>query len=353
MPKITLTFDIPEKTESLFQEYNNIPTYQLTQHDQYAIRDLLEKTLDRNTINYKNPTENALIDLLSTVIDQQRPDDKRSFPEFVIDYIYDDIEDDDLIDMNTIEDYFEYASTNGTMTMSTQKSINYLASFWQDIEIYDELYQNVFVNAFKEGYDIVSGQRTREGESIIGSFFARCFYAFSNHSMDVQLTDGKSELRLLSKRAVDVFVSLPEYNRFNKGLYEWIGFKEKVISYKNEVRKAGKSKFGFKKSMDYAVQGIISFNDRPLRICIQFGFVSMALSLLYIIYELFKVLFSAEYTSGYFTTIAAIILFSSVQLIFIGILGEYIGKIYYEVKNRPHFIIAKSNIEQAEKDRIG
>ena len=197
----------------------------------------------------------------------------------------------------------------------------------------------LFVNAFKEGYDIVSGQRTREGESIIGSFFARCFYAFSNHSMDVQLTDGKSELRLLSKRAVDVFVSLPEYNRFNKGLYEWIGFKEKVISYKNEVRKAGK--------------GIISFNDRPLRICIQFGFVSMALSLLYIIYELFKVLFSAEYTSGYFTTIAAIILFSSVQLIFIGILGEYIGKIYYEVKNRPHFIIAKSNIEQAERDRIG
>lgn len=150
MPKITITFDIPEKTESLFQEYDNVPTYQLTHDDQYAIRNLLEETLDRNTIDYKNPTENALIGLLSTVIDQQRPDDKRSFPEFVIDYIYDDIEDDDLIDMNTIEDYFEYASTNGTMTMSTQKSINYLASFWQDIEIYDELYQNVFVNAFKE-----------------------------------------------------------------------------------------------------------------------------------------------------------------------------------------------------------
>ena len=208
----------------------------------------------------------------------------------------------------------------------------------------------LFVEAYKEGYDIVSGQRSREGESMIGSFFARCFYAFSNHSMDVQLTDGKSELRLLSKRAVDVFVSLPEYNRFNKGLYEWIGFKEKVISYKNEVRQAGKSKFGFKKSMNYAVQGIISFNDRPLRICIQFGFISMALSLLYII---FKVIFTSQYTSGYFTTIAAIILFSSVQLIFIGVLGEYIGKIYYEVKNRPHFIVSKSNIKQAEEDKIG
>ena len=211
----------------------------------------------------------------------------------------------------------------------------------------------LFVEAYKEGYDIVSGQRSREGESVFGSFFARCFYTFSNHSMDVKLTDGKSELRLLSKRAVAVFISLPEYNRFNKGLYEWIGFKEKVIPYKNEVRKAGKSKFGFKKSMNYAVKGIISFNDRPLRICIQFGFVSMALSLLYIIYEFFKFLFSSEYTSGYFTTIAAIILFSSVQLIFIGVLGEYIGKIYYEVKRRPHFIIDKTNIRKAEEDKIG
>ena len=211
----------------------------------------------------------------------------------------------------------------------------------------------LFVEAYKEGYDIVSGQRTREGESFVGSFFSRSFYKFSNHSMDVKLTDGKSELRLLSKRAVDVFISLPEYNRFNKGLYEWIGFKEKVIPYKNEVRKAGKSKFGFKKSMNYAFQGIISFNDRPLRICIQFGFVSMALSLLYIVYEFCKFIFSSDYTSGYFTTIASIILFSSVQLIFIGVLGEYIGKIYYEVKQRPHFIVAKSNIDQAEKDKIG
>lgn len=149
MPKITVTFDIPEKTKSLFQEYGNVPTHQLTQHDQYAIRNLLEETLDRNAVNYQNPTENALIGLLSTVIDQQRPDDKRSFPEFVIDYIYDDIEDDDNINTETIESYFEAACANGTMTMETQKTINYLASFWQDIEIDDESYQNYFTNAFK------------------------------------------------------------------------------------------------------------------------------------------------------------------------------------------------------------
>ena len=212
----------------------------------------------------------------------------------------------------------------------------------------------LFVEAYKEGYDIVSGQRTREGESFVGSFFARSFYKFSNHSMDVKLTDGKSELRLLSKRAVDVFVSLPEYNRFNKGLYEWIGFKEKVIPYQNEVRKAGKSKFGFKKSMNYAFQGIISFNDRPLRIVSNLD-LSVWLCLFSILFMNFVnfIFFFPDYTSGYFTTIAAIILFSSVQLIFIGVLGEYIGKIYYEVKQRPHFIVAKSNIDQAEKDKIG
>lgn len=170
MPKITVTFDIPEKTKSLFQEYGNVPTYQLTQHDQYAIRDLLEETLDRNSINYQNPIENALIHLLSTTISQQRPDDKRSFPEFVIDYIYDDIEDDDLIDMNTIENYFEYARSNGTMTMSTQKTINYLASFWQDIEIYDELYQNVFVNAFKEPEIFLIQVSTEMARQIVDAF---------------------------------------------------------------------------------------------------------------------------------------------------------------------------------------
>lgn len=170
MPKVTITFDIPEKTENLFQEYNNVPTYKLTQHDQYAIRNLLEETLDRNAIDYKNPTENALIGLLSTVINQQRPDDKRSFPEFVIDYIYDDIENDDVIDKDTIEDYFERDFANNTMTMNTQKSINYLASFWQDIEIDDELYQNVFVNAFKNPDRFLIQVSTEMARQIVDAF---------------------------------------------------------------------------------------------------------------------------------------------------------------------------------------
>ncbi|KXT74714.1 stress response protein [Streptococcus sp. DD10] len=92
-------------------------------------------------------------------------------------------------------------------------------------------------------------------------------------------------VRLLSRKAVNIFLALPEYNRYNKGLYEWIGFREKVVTYQNQVREVGKSKFGFKKSFDYAMQGLISFNDCPLRICIQFGFIGLGTALLYLFLE--------------------------------------------------------------------
>lgn len=211
-----------------------------------------------------------------------------------------------------------------------------------------------FVAAFKEGYDVVSGQRDRQGESRQSTFFARLFYRFSNRLMDVQLTDGISEFKLFSRKAVNTILSLPEYNRFSKGIFSWIGFKEKIIPYKNHIREAGESKFGFKRSMNYALQGIISFNDKPLRICIQFGFACIGFALLYLLVMFIAYFVKPEtLVSGYFTTLAAIILFSGVQLISIGILGEYIGKIYYEVKRRPHYIVDETNIEKAKEDLVG
>ncbi len=211
-----------------------------------------------------------------------------------------------------------------------------------------------FVKYYKEGYDVVSGQRNRDGESRKSTFFAHLFYRFSNKLMDVKLTDGISEFKLFSRKAVETLLSIPEYNRFSKGIFAWIGFKEKVIPYQNQVREAGESKFGFKRSMNYAFQGIISFNDRPLRVCIQFGLACIGLAIMYLL-AMFVLHFAKPeaLVSGYFTTIAAIILFSGVQLISIGILGEYIGKIYYEVKKRPHYVIDESNIEKAKEDLVG
>lgn len=208
-----------------------------------------------------------------------------------------------------------------------------------------------FVAGYQEGYDVVSGLRDRSGESVPSTLFARLFYSLSKHLMDVQLTDGISEFKLLSQKAVQAVISLPEYNRFSKGIFSWIGFKEKVIPYQNQVREAGQSKFGFRRSLNYAFQGIISFNDKPLRILIKFGLIMTSLALLYLLAMLISYLIDPDnLVSGYFTTLAAIVLFSGVQLISIGVLGEYIGKIYYEVKQRPHYIIDDSNILINQKD---
>lgn len=203
-----------------------------------------------------------------------------------------------------------------------------------------------FITAYKAGYDVVSGKRDREGESKAGTLFANLFYKFSSSLMDVKLTNGISEFKLFSRKAVNGILELSEYNRFSKGLFAWIGFNEKVIPYQNQVREAGESKFGFRKSLNYAFQGIISFNDKPLRVAIQFGLTCIAFALLYLVAMFGIYLFNpSALVDGYFTTIAAIVLFSGVQLISIGVLGEYIGKIYYEVKNRPHYLIDESNLE--------
>lgn len=211
-----------------------------------------------------------------------------------------------------------------------------------------------FLKAYHEGYDVVSGRRNRDGESKRSTFFANLFYRFSTRLMDVKLTDGISEFKLFSRRVVDTILALPEYNRFSKGIFAWVGFREKVIPYENQVREAGESKFGFTRSLNYAFQGIISFNDKPLRVCVKFGLACVALSFLYALWLVVSWFITPEkFVSGYLTTIFAVILFSGVQLISVGVLGEYIGKIYYEVKRRPHFIIEETNSQRADKERIG
>lgn len=209
------------------------------------------------------------------------------------------------------------------------------------------------LDAYFEGYDVVSARRTRSGENINETFFAKLFYKVSTSLMDVKLTDGVSEFRLFSRKAVNAVLALPEYNRFAKGLFSWIGFKEKIIEYPNHVREAGVTKFGFKNNINYAIQGILSFNDKPLRICIKTGLVCVFVAVLYLIWLFVAWLIDKNtLVSGYFTTLFAIVLFGGVQLISIGVLGEYIGKIYYEVKRRPHYLVDETNIESIGKDQV-
>ena len=201
------------------------------------------------------------------------------------------------------------------------------------------------IAAYEEGYDVVSARRTRTGEKPHRTFLAKHFYKLANKMMDIELMDGVSEFRLFSRKAVRAILSLQEYNRFSKGIFAWVGFNEKVIEYENQVRTVGETKYSLKFSLNYAIQGILSFNDKPLRIFINFGLFCLVISLVYALWTFIQYLVEpASLVSGYFTTIFSVVLFGGIQLISIGVLGEYIGKIYYEVKKRPHYLVDQTNI---------
>ena len=201
------------------------------------------------------------------------------------------------------------------------------------------------IAAYEEGYDVVSARRTRTGEKPHRTFLAKHFYKLANKMMDIELMDGVSEFRLFSRKVVNAIISMQEYNRFSKGIFAWVGFNEKVIEYENQVRTVGETKYSLKFSLNYAIQGILSFNDKPLRMCINFGLFCLLISLVYVLWTFIQYLVVPDsLVSGYFTTIFSVVLFGGIQLISIGVLGEYIGKIYYEVKKRPHYLIDQTNI---------
>ena len=201
------------------------------------------------------------------------------------------------------------------------------------------------IEAYEQGYDVVSARRTRTGEKRHRTFLAKQFYKLANKMMDIELMDGVSEFRLFSRKVVNAIISMQEYNRFSKGIFAWIGFNEKVIEYENQVRTVGETKYSLKFSLNYAIQGILSFNDKPLRMCINFGLFCLLISLVYVLWTFIQYLVVPDsLVSGYFTTIFSVVLFGGIQLISIGVLGEYIGKIYYEVKKRPHYLVDQTNI---------
>lgn len=200
------------------------------------------------------------------------------------------------------------------------------------------------IKYYKEGYDQVIAKRNRNGDNIYKTFMSKLYYKLVNKLIDVKLVDGVGDFRLLSRKAVNALLSMKEYNRFSKGMFSWIGFKEITIEYENKSRIAGDSKWSFKDLLSYGIDGIISFNNKPLRVCFGIGASLILLSLIYIVFVFIQILISGIAVPGYFTTIASIMIIGGVQLIFIGVLGEYIGKIYYEVKRRPHYIVDESNV---------
>lgn len=192
----------------------------------------------------------------------------------------------------------------------------------------------------EEGYDSAATYRvTRQGEPPIRSFFARKFYRLINSLIDVEIVDGARDYRIMTRQMVDAILSMQEYHRFSKGIFAWVGFKTKYIEFENVERVAGETKWSFWKLVGYAIEGIVAFTTAPLRVATIAGILVSMIGFLYMLFIVIKALVFGDPVAGYPSLICIITLLGGMQLLFLGILGEYLAKTYMETKKRPIYII--------------
>lgn len=196
------------------------------------------------------------------------------------------------------------------------------------------------IEKWKEGYDVVYGRRTeRLGESAFKLATARGFYRLLNKLSDVPIPLDTGDFRLMSRRVVDTLRAMPERDRFVRGMVSWVGFRQVALPYKREERFAGESKYPLRKMIRFAIDGILSFSTKPLQLSVALGMLSAALSLIGIGYVLCLRIFTSTWVEGWTALMIAILFMGGVQLVSIGILGEYIGRIYGEMKQRPLYVV--------------
>ena len=192
----------------------------------------------------------------------------------------------------------------------------------------------------KEGYDCVATRRcTRAGEPPIRSWFARRFYALMRRFSDVELVDGARDYRMMTRKVVDAIISMPENNRFIKGIYQWVGFKTKWIAFENVSRIAGETKWSFWNLFVYAIDGILAFTTAPLQIASWLGVLSCLGAFISLGWIFTKALIFGNPVAGWPSMVCIIIFLGGLQLFCIGVLGAYLAKVYLEAKRRPMYFI--------------
>jgi glycosyltransferase involved in cell wall biosynthesis len=194
-----------------------------------------------------------------------------------------------------------------------------------------------------QGYEQVVARRTRTGDAATRTLASRTYYRLMNRLVDVDLEDGVGDFRVLNAMAVRALLALGEVNRFSKGLFSWIGFNVAVVDYENVQRDEGTSKWRFRDLVNYGIDGILSFNSQPLRLSIHFGAFVSVVAFLYALWVLGDAVVNGNPVPGYVTTICTVVGFGGVQMILLGVIGEYLGRIYAETKRRPHFLVRESS----------
>lgn len=226
---------------------------------------------------------------------------------------------------------------------------DYVAMMDADLQDPPALLPRMLDALLEEDYDCAATRRTnRKGEPPIRSFFARMFYKIINRLSDADIVDGARDYRLMRRRMVDAILALPEYNRFSKGIFGWVGFKTKWLEYVNVERVAGETKWSFWKLFLYSLEGIVAFTTAPLALASLIGIIFCVLAFVMILFIIVRTLLFGDPTSGWPSLVCIIFLCSGVQLFCMGVLGQYLAKTYMEVKHRPVYIVRETEQDEAE-----
>lgn len=224
---------------------------------------------------------------------------------------------------------------------------DYVAIMDADLQDPPTLLPEMYETIAQGEYDCAATRRvTRAGEPPIRSFFARMFYCLINKMSKIEMVDGARDFRLMTRQMVDAVISMREYNRYSKGLFSFVGFKTKWIEYENVQRAAGETHWSFWKLFVYAIDGICAFSTMPLAIAAALGFIICFVAFVLIVVIVVKTLLYGDPVSGWPSMICAILMMGGLQLLAIGIIGEYLAKTYLETKNRPVYIVKRTEKDQ-------
>ena len=223
---------------------------------------------------------------------------------------------------------------------------DYVAIMDADLQDPPSLLHEMYDGIKNEGYDCVATRRvSRKGEPPIRSFFAKCYYKLINKISKTEIVDGARDYRLMSRQMVNSILELKEYNRFSKGIFSWVGYNTKWLEYKNVERVAGTTKWSFWKLFLYSLESIVAFSTVPLAVASVMGLLFFLVSVIMIIFIIVKTLTIGDPVAGWPSLVCIIFFVSGVQLFSIGVIGQYLSKLYLEVKQRPVYIV-----KETEKD---
>ena len=224
---------------------------------------------------------------------------------------------------------------------------DYVAIMDADLQDPPSMLHEMYDDIKNDGYDCVATRRvSRKGEPPIRSFFAKCYYKLINKISKTEIVDGARDYRLMTRQMVNSILSLKEYNRFSKGIFSWVGYNTKWLEYKNVERVAGTTKWSFWKLFLYSLESIVAFSTVPLAIASIIGLLFFLISFIMIIVIVVKTLTLGDPVAGWPSLVCIIFFVSGVQLFGIGVIGQYLSKLYLEVKGRPVYIV-----KETEKDK--